>query len=483
MTVRGRSQRVVACLLAFGLTSLSAVAAAQTLRIANLEAPPNRGDPTGPGLSYQHVIAWESMYDGLTTIEPDGTPKGVLAVSWKNKDPTTWLFKLRPNVKFHSRTPFDADAMVAAVRTLHSDDTKKFGAALYNTLRHTTEARKIDDLTIELKTAAPAPIVPSEAAALRIMDPKAWADLGREKFGNNPSGTGPFRVTAWDNTKLEMARFDGGVRKGKVANMVMYFLPEPPTRVQAVTGGSVDLAFSIAPDAVDLVTRSGGKVHASGSPSIIVLVFNQAQGKYTTDRRVRLAFNLAIDKSYTETLLSGYGKYVAQPAASSVKGYQPDIKPYAHNPEQAKRLLREAGYPNGLKAIAEVVLTSSDTANVLQKIVQDLSKVGIDMELRQIQLADLSARGTGLKPYEGELHISNYGSNPAMDMMRPINAFHSCSNARKWTCFPEIEPDIAAANTEFDPEKRAALLRKIAQFYHDMAPDIFLSEQFQLDAT
>lgn len=145
-------------------------------------------------------------------------------------------------------------------------------------------------------------------------------------------------------------------------------------------------------------------------------------------------------------------------------------------------MLSAAGYSNGLKAIAEVVLTSSDTKNVLEKVAADVAKVGITLEMRLITLADLSARSAGTKPYEGEMHISNYGSNPAMDMMRPINAFHSCRNVRKWTCFPEIQPDIEAANAEFDVAKRNALLRKIALYYHEQAPDIFLFEQFQLDA-
>lgn len=483
MTLVAKTGVVVVGALAAALALFVNGATAQTLRVANLEPPPNRGDPTGPGLSYQHVITWEAIHDALTTIEPDGRPKGNLALSWENKDPLTWVFKLRPNLKFHAGTAFDADAVVAAVRTLHSDDTKRFGVALYNTLRHITEARKVDDMTVELKTAAPGPIVPSEAAALRIVDPKVWADLGREKYGNAPSGIGPFRVTAWDNTKLEMARFEGGPRQAKVANITMFFLPEPATRVQALNGGSVDLAFTISPDAVDLVIRSGGRIHPSGSPSILTLTFNQGQGKYTTDLKVRRAFNLAMDKSYTETLLKGYAKYVAQPAARSVNGYQPDIQPYPYDPAEAKRLLTEAGYGNGLKAVAEVVLSSSDVANVFTKIVQDVSKVGIDLEMRQIQLADLSARGTGVKPYEGEIHISNFGSNPAMDMMRPINAFHSCSNPRKWSCFTEIEADIAAANTELDTTKRNALLRKIALFYHERAPSIWVYEQFQLDAT
>ena len=74
------------------------------------------------------------------------------------------------------------------------------------------------------------------------------------------------------------------------------------------------------------------------------------------------------------------------------------------------------------------------------------------------------------------------GSEPTIDMMRSLNALHSCNTRQKWICFPEIEPTIAAANQEFDPAKRNALLAKIAQHYHDNAPGIFLHEEVQTDA-
>ncbi|MBM3504944.1 MAG: ABC transporter substrate-binding protein [Alphaproteobacteria bacterium] len=469
--------------LAAGLAALISQAEAQTLRVSNLNDPPNKGDPT-VSLSYQHTYTFEALFDALTTVSGDGKAGPSLASGWTNKDPLTWEFKLKPNIKFHSGAAFNADSIVFAVKNLQSDDQKKFGASVYGSVRHVVDATKVDDLTVVIKTDRPAPILPNEIAAFRIVDGKVWTDLGRDKFGFNPSGTGPFKVTSWDNLKAEMTRADTGPRGApKVGGVQMYFMPEAATRVQAFLAGSVDIAMGIPSDSEKRVEAAGGKINTGTAPSVAILVFNQSKGGFTTDKRVRQAFNYAIDKNFTKTLLGGHAKPAGQPAASSVNGFQADVNAYPYDPDRAKKLLAEAGFPNGLKTTAEIVTNNADLTNVYQQVAQDLSKVGVTLELKIISLADLSARVTGTKPFEAEMHVMNYGSNPSNDMMRSINAFHSCAAPQKWTCIPEAEDAIKAANSEFDPVKRMTHLRRIAQLYNDAAPQLFLYEQYELDAT
>lgn len=473
-----RSLVAVAAAVAVG----SIGAQAQTLRVSNIGNPPNHGDPT-TSLSYQHSYTFETNFDALTTVDGKGVVSGRLAASWTNIDPTTWRFELVPNVEFHAGTPFNADAIVHAVKQLQSADQQKFGGSVYGSLKHIVDAKKVGELTVDVITDRPAPILPHEISAFRIVDPKGWLDLGRESFGNQPSGTGPFRVTSWNDTKAEMVRFDKGVRKPNVDGVVMFFQPEAATRVQAFQGDAVDMAFGIPTNSVGLIRQSGGTVHQGTTPSVAILVFNMNKGGITTDKRVRQALNYAIDKSFTDTLFNGFGRPGSQPASASVNGYQPDIKPYPYDPEKAKALLAEAGFPSGLNITAEIVANNADLTNLYQQVAQDLSKIDVTLDLRLITLPDLFGRVIGTKEFEGEMHIMNYGSNPSNDVMRSLNAFHSCTSRAKWTCLPEAEDAIAAANTEFDPEKRAAHLRKIAQVYHEEAPVLFLYEQFELDAT
>lgn len=290
--------------LVAGLTIGSGVSA-QTLRVANLAEPPNKGDPT-VSIGYQHGYVYEAIFDALTTVGGDGKPESRLASSWSNKDPSTWEFKLRANIKFHGGTPFNADAIVFAVKNLQTDDQKKFGASVYGSVRHVVEATKVDDLTVLIKTDRLAPILPNEISAFRIVDSKVWSDLGRDKFGASPSGTGPFRVTSYpDATRFEAVRYDGGVRQPKVSNFLMYFMPEAPTRVQAFQSNAVDISINLSADVVNLVKAAGGAINSATTPSVLGLVFNQSKGGFTLDKRVRQALNYASDKSYTQTLLGG----------------------------------------------------------------------------------------------------------------------------------------------------------------------------------
>jgi peptide/nickel transport system substrate-binding protein len=465
---------------AFAAAVLATQAQAQTIRVANLDAPVNRGEPSG--LSYQHTYTWEAMHDGLTTVEGDGRPGPRLALSWENKDPTTWVFKLRPGVTFHAGTPFNADAVVAAINYLMSDAGKATQPSIQGTLRYLTGATKVDDLTVEVKTATPNPIVPAELPAMKIVDPKAWAELGRENFGNKPSGTGPFRVTAWDNTKVEMVRFDGGVRKAKATAVQMYFMPETPTRVQAFASGQVDIAFGVGADAAGPVRNAGGRLNAGPAPSVSVGVINMGKGGWMTDKRVRQAFNYAIDKSYTQTLLGGHTQAASQPASRTVNGYQADIKPYAYDPAKAKALLAEAGFPNGLSLTWEVTTNNADLSNVNQYVAQQLAAVGVKADLKIISLPRPRRPCAGRQADRGrdarlQLRRQSVERHDALDQRLPL-----LRGAAEMACLPDAEPAIAAVNSEFDPKKRAEGLRKIAQIYHEQAPVVWLYEQYELDA-
>ena len=109
--------------------------------------------------------------------------------------------------------------------------------------------------------------------------------------------------------------------------------------------------------------------------------------------------------------------------------------------------------------------------------------MGVNIEVREITLADLIGKVRDTSKFgDTTLFSFNMGSEPTMDIMRSLNALHSCNTGTKWICFPDIEPTIAAANQEFDKAKRDKLLAEIAQYYHDNAPGIFLHEEVQVDA-
>ena len=462
-----------------GALLLGGAASAEPLRVATPNLPPALGDPHSSS-SFQFLYVYQSQFDALTTVDVNGVAQPALALSWENKAPDTWRYSLRPGVTFHNGETLSADAIVASVNHMMSDEGKK--TTVYGSLRFLASATKIDDLTVEIKSTVPTPIMPNQISVLQIVAPKAWAELGKAEFSKNPSGTGPFRVTKWDREGIESVRYKDGWRLAKLDGVTWLELTEPASRVQAFASGQVDIALALAADSQDEVERAGGRMNAGPTPSNAVFMFNMAKPGPAQDIRVRQAFNYALDKSFVDTLFHGHAAAASQPAARSVNGYQADIKPYPYDPEKAKSLLAAAGYADGLDVVGEIVMTLPDLVAVQQILAQNLKQIGVNLELRVITLPDLIARVTGAKEIEGDLFVFNFGAAPSGDMMRSINSFHSCGFARKWTCFPDIEPTIKAVNAEFDPVKRAAGLREVAQYYHEHAPAVWLFEQVELDA-
>jgi len=470
---RGLSVSFVALMLA------GPAAAQGVVKIGTNNLPVTRGDPT-TSLTFQYLYVWQSMFDALTIVDEQGKPQPRLAASWQNISPTTWQFKLRPGVKFHNGAPLTAEAIVTSVEVLISDDGKVKGGPVYGALRNLAGAKRIDDMTVEISTATPGPILPSELAALRIAEPKAWTQLGREGFSRQPAGTGPFRQVSWDDTKIVLTRFDDAWIKPKVDGLEILNLPEMASRVQAFASGQIDVAWTLSADTKSQVERAGGRLSVGPTPSVAAMMIHAQKPGPTQDKRVRQAFNYALNKAYADTLFGGLAKAGSQPGASSVRGYQADIKPYPFDTAKAKQLLTEAGYPNGFPLSAEIVITGAK--DMYEAVANDLARIGVPTVLKPITLPDLLARRDGRKEFEAELFGYNFGGQPSNDMMRGINSFHSCLFPRKWTCFPEIEPVIAMVNAEFDEKKRDAGLRQIAQYYHENAPGIWLEEQIEIDA-
>jgi len=212
------------------------------------------------------------------------------------------------------------------------------------------------------------------------------------------------------------------------------------------------------------------------------MFFQNRPGTPLHDVRVRQALNYAVDKkAFVDAILGGLTVPAGQPAARSVNGYNSAVEPYPYDPAKARQLLAEAGYGNGLELKAEAVVNVAERREIYSQVALDAAKVGVKITIEEITLPDLikRVRNTSLM---APLFGFNYGSEPTMDVMRSINALHSCNTGTKWTCFPEIQATIKAANEEFDENKRRDMLKQINKYYHDNASAIFLYEEVQIDA-
>jgi len=466
---------VAAALAAF----TSPAVAQQTLRIGISGLPPEQGQIHA---SYGAVSVHTNMlfFDAMTNMNVDRSVHSGLAGSWENIDQTTWRFTLRPGVRFHNGKPLTAQQVVDNVAYMLSDEGKTKSASRQIEM---ASAVAIDDLTVEIKTKGPNPILHRQFAIMRVMEMGAFNDLGAEGFGRAPVGTGPFKVAEWGPDFVDATAFDNGWRKPRVAAARVVELPELASRVSALQTGQIDIAMTLAPDDIPRIEGAGHKVAISQTNNVMTMMLNITGNDVMKDLRVRQALNYAVNKkAFIEAIVGGRSPEASQPATRTVLGYSDTIKPYPYDPAKAKELLVEAGYGNGLTLVAETIVGQGEWRDMFQHIAGDLAQVGIELEIQAITRADLIAKILGRKKWEGAGFSMQYEGFPTADASRPLGT-HSCSRPEKlrWICFEEISPLIEQANQEFDPTKREAMLQQAMKYYHDQASALYMYERVQID--
>lgn len=456
-------------------------AGAAELIVGSASMPRSLANPLGDG-SHSGRWKFQLAFDPVTYGTSTGTQPG-LGVAWKNTSPTTWELKVRKDAVIHDGKPLHSSDIADLINWLNTKEGKAKGINTLRNMSNIIAARVIDDETFEVTTKTPDPMVPPLLGGLYVVNMKVFNDLGYDGIANNPVGNGPYKSIKWTNDIIEVEPHKAGWRPGKIDKLTMRALPEVAARLSAFEPNQIDLAFEVSPEARPRVEAAGGKLVISSTPQNINLMFFQNRpGTPLHDVRVRQALNYAVDKeAFVETILGGLTVPAGQPAARSVNGYNPAIKPYPYDPDKARQLLAEAGYGNGLELKAEAVVNVAERREIYSQVALDAAKVGVKITIDEITLPDLIKRVRDTSQM-APLFGFNYGSEPTMDVMRSINALHSCNTRTKWTCFPDIEPTIKAANEEFDVAKRREMLKEINQHYHDQASAIFLYEEVQIDA-
>jgi peptide/nickel transport system substrate-binding protein len=212
---------------------------------------------------YEPLIAWD-----LTRSDRPAPLVPGLAESWevRKADPTKWVFKLRRNVKFHDGSHFTADAVVFTWESIKKKDAPHFdtygSAQVTPRLASLKAIKKLDDHTVEIETNTPTSFVPYQVCYMMIVSPVQWQKFKDwRKFADQPSGTGPFRLTKLvPRERLELEAFKdywNPNRRPKVDKLVFLPMPEPTTRLAALRSGQVDWIEVPPPDAIPQLKSAG----------------------------------------------------------------------------------------------------------------------------------------------------------------------------------------------------------------------------------
>jgi len=448
-------------------------------------------DPHGNNEGFTNAYL-DNIYEPLVTRGKDLKIEPALALSWQQMSPTQMRFKLRPDVRFHDGSPFNADDVVFSFQRALSD-TSNFKPYLAGV----KEARKVDDLTVDVITEGPAPVLVPQLTEIRMMS-KAWCTkhnvlkpqdykAKEETFASrNANGTGPFILRSREADVKTVAVLNSnywGKRDGNVTEIVYQPIKSDATRLAALISGEIDFVLDPPPQDVPRLKQDAKIKVVEGNENRTIflgmdqfrdeLQYANVKGKNPfKDKRVREAVQNAIDLQAIKTqVMRGLSFPSAVMMAPQVDGYPKDLdKPQPPNRERAKKLLAEAGYPNGF----EVTLDCPNNRYVADEkicvaIAGMLAQVNIKVKVNampraqyfpKIQNLDTSfyMLGWGVPTFDSQYSLQSLMRTRIEKTADGDYNLGRYSNAK-------VDEGIDKLKTETDTKKRAALALEISKVH------------------
>ena len=422
------------------------------------------------------------IFESLTDVDPQTRLIPGLAERWRAIDATTWEFKLRRSVKFHDGSPFTAeDAAFSLTRPLSIKGSPGGFAAYVRAIASTTV---VDAHTLRIKTKYPYGALPEDLNSILIVSKKHAQNAGPEDFdaGRATVGTGPYKFVRYQRgDRLELVRNEQWWGKAPAWDKVtLRVIPADPARTASLLSGELD-AIEHAPsaDINNLNKNNALRVLKTTSWRTILLHLDQyrAQPPGVTDlngkplaanpfmdQRVRRALSKAINRSaIAERVMEGLAVPAANIVSPGVFGYNSALKAEPYDPEGAKRLLAEAGYPNGFRVtLAGPNNRYINDEQVLQTVAQLLTRVGIQT---RVEAAPMSAFLGRVRKEETSFALLGWGSFAADLSLRSLVAMPNADKgygAWNWGRYANLKVDalMEQALGTVDRAKREALARE-----------------------
>lgn len=434
------------------------------------------------------------IYEGLVRYKPGTTEvEPLLATSWSvSPDGKEWTFNLRKDVKFQDGTPFNAAAVKFNIeRQLPPErkDDMPYAAFVYDGVQ---KVEAVDDYTVKIIMDKPnAAFLANMAMALAapIVSPTAAQKYG-DKLMENPVGTGPYKFVKWDKgQQIELASFDGywGDRP-KIDKVVYKFVKENSVRASELMTGSVDIMDGVDTNDVKTLEEKGMKIIKAPGMNINYMGFYTYKKPFD-NLLLRKAISMAINRQNLVDYLYQGNATVATAGMlpDFIPGYAQDIKTYDYNPEEAKKLLAEAGYPNGFEFTAITYSNPRpynpvDGEKLAAAIQAELAKVGVKMNIKAYPWKEYKQV---LKDGEGDAYFYGWiGDNGDADnflMLLDSKEIKGGLNASKYSK-PQYDALLDQGRTALDPAKRVAIYHEAQQLIAQDAPWVFISHGVDMAA-
>ena len=401
-----------ALLLGAALSAMMAAgaASAETLTIG-IAAPASSVDPHFHNVGTNSQIA-RHIFDALLNQDDKQRLIPGLAESWRPVDDTTWEFKLRQGVTWHDGTPFTADDVMCTFERAPNVPNSPSGYGTY--LRGKT-AVKIDDFTVHVKTESPAPLVPNDLSTIFIISKHAGCSATTDDFnqGKAAIGTGPFKFKGFIPGEEVVVTANETYWGGKPIwdEVVFKAITSDPSRVAALLAGDVDM-INVVPTADLGVLGSNNNITLSTGISNRVIYLHLDRWRETSphitakdgssipnplnDIKVRQAISKAINReAIRDRVMEGQSIPAGQLLPEGFFGVSNNLSPEPYDPNGAKALLAEAGFPDGFRLLAHGPNDRyTNDAQILEAVAQMLTRVGIETRIETMTASMFFSRAS-----------------------------------------------------------------------------------------
>lgn len=455
----------------------------------------------GPAAAVDGVVATPALIDVLdphlaqgaaggaftanvfdTLVNPNQTPSDGrgrtvpgIATSWKIVDDGKAIdFTIRDNAMFHNGQKVTADDVVFSIERIVNPATKQpYRTSYFATLKG---AEKLSPTLVRLHYTVPWPGVFDALAARGHIIPKEYFEkVGAEEYAKKPIGSGPYAMTNYrrgDQMELVAQKnYWGG--DSYLTKINWRSVPDVNTRVAMLCSGEADAVTDIQPPLIKAIKSCGANVAVLKGIHQRFLIMNTLKDGPFTDRRVRMAMNIAIDRKDVFDAIFGSEVEWVNGELSPYHVAGRSVERYPYDPERAKKLLAEAGYPNGFST--EIIYTAGryfDDAELLPTLVSYWKKIGVNVTTRTVEYNQW-LKFAGQKAYTGMLSYSK-GAGTIADPTSAFDRHAMCGALYSAYCNKELDDVVKMASGIIDEKKLEEIFAKAQRISHDEAPKVFL---------
>jgi peptide/nickel transport system substrate-binding protein len=414
-----------------------------------------------------------AMYDKLIERAPDMTMIPWLAESWSALDDTTWEFKLREGVTFHNGENFSGDHVRDSIARFKDPNVKNIYAGQ---LEKVTEVEVVDPLTVHIKTDGPFALLAEVLASYCEIMPQAITS-GEVDPAEQAIGSGPYKFVEWtpgDRMIMEAAEQPHFSGQPLLQRLVWRPVAEGTTRVVELKTGEAHIITNVDPvQAQEVEDDPATKVLSYRNFSSQCIVLNILEVEPFQDVRVRQALNYATDiDTIITTIMQGNAYRLAGALGPGLAGYDPELEPYAYDPDKARELLAEAGYADGF----DLVLTSPNGRYLNDRLASEaIAGMWTEVGVRTtVQVMDWSPFVEGVL---GKTHQAFFFLQLGVPLDAGVSTnFHAGREGAAWQGYSndEVSQIIDEAVTVLDEAERNEMYKRMGQILYEECPWVFL---------